>query len=165
MSTPDTAALADTTAPATAAEARVKLDVLKADQDWGKRLVAGDAAARQEFNQLTEKIVATEPADRLGEVLAGRAEVPWMESLSGGELSTRDLRGLVADLRAAGLSDEAIREGIEGTTVPRAVYVAAQNLQRQRQGDAEWRAKLLAGDWAAKREQLLMSIVLSAGVA
>jgi hypothetical protein len=44
--------------PATVQGAQARLDELKADQAWGKRLLAGDSAAKREFENLTQLIAS-----------------------------------------------------------------------------------------------------------
>lgn len=44
-------------APKTAGSAQARLNELMADPAWGKRLTGGDAAARREFEALTEQVV------------------------------------------------------------------------------------------------------------
>jgi hypothetical protein len=39
-----------------------------------------------------------------------------------------------------------------------------EQLLRERMGNAEWRQKLIAGDFAVKRENLLMSVILASRV-
>jgi len=48
--------------------------------------------------------------------------------------------------------------------VSRFEYATVEQLQRERMGNAEWRAKLMANDYQTKREATLMSIVLASRV-
>ena len=39
-----------------------------------------------------------------------------------------------------------------------------EQLLRERMGNAEWRQKLMSGDYAVKRENLLMSVILASRI-
>ena len=60
-------------APATAADARCRLDVLTNDKTFADRLFSNDAEARREFAELSAKAAE---ADVVGEAIAGTTP-PW----------------------------------------------------------------------------------------
>jgi len=54
---------------------------------------------------------------------------------------------------------------VNGGSVSLAEYQAAQSLQSALHSDPAWRARFLANDYQAKRDQLLLSVVLSSSIA
>ena len=150
--------------PQTPAEAKAQLDDLSKDKGWADKLMAGDVAARREFDVLTK--MQADADDRLEGVLNGTAQ-PQMMELTTPEhpLSTRDLQSGVDGLREAGVREEVIRDFLRGEPVSKETRQLVERFQAKRHGDAEWVKKLLAGDHEANRELTTMSIVLSAPIA
>jgi hypothetical protein len=147
--------------PADAQDARARLDKLSADKSFADRLFAGDIAARKEFDEL---VAASAAGDDVGDRIANIQEpAPLFETTSSqsGQMNRRDLASIVDTLRDAGLRDEVVAEALNGGKVTRAEYAAAKALQASRHGDADWRARFLAGNWAEVREQMLLNIVLT----
>jgi hypothetical protein len=101
--------------------------------------------------------------DRLGQIIAGTAEVPMIETVTAGQLSTYNQMLSAADLREIGVSDSAIRQLFEGKPVSRAEHDAVKALKADRLSDKEWRAKYLANDRAAVRDMALMNTVIVGG--
>lgn len=147
-------------APATAAEAAARLDILSADAAWSAKVLAGHGPAVREFQDLVAK---KSGGDKLDQIIAGTAEVPPFETVMGGELSTHNQMLTAGDLRDVGLSDGAIRQVFENKPVSRAEYDAVKRLHGDRLKDADWTKKLLGGDKVAHRDLLLMQVVLNAG--
>ncbi len=155
---PDSAA----TTPTSAADAQAALNALTADKEWGKALMNGNPAARKQFDDLTRAI-----ANVSNDVLAREtteATDPLAVAVTGKEESPRNLRDAIAHLKTLGLSDAATAEAIKGSVNSSEIYEECLQLQRSRHGDKEWVKKYLAGDYAAVREQTLMSIVLSGAI-
>jgi hypothetical protein len=149
--------------PTDAQGARAPLDRLIADKTWAAALVAGDPQVNKQFTDLN-KLVAD--GDETGDAIVGIVDEsgPTFEFTTGGQLPRRDVATAVADFRAAGLDDAAIGQAMNGAVVSAAEFRAAQALQAARHSDPAWRERFLAGDYQAKREQLLLSIVLSSRV-
>lgn len=146
--------------PTNAVEASARLQALASDKDFAQRLLNGDPAVRKEFDQLNAAVAAGDLTDL---VMAG--VVPAGAINYGDHASLRDQADAVPMLRAAGISDGAIRQLLEDRPVSRAEYDAVKQFQTARHRDPDWQKRLLAGDHAAGREQLLMSIVLSSEIA
>jgi hypothetical protein len=86
---------------------------------------------------------------------------PLIETVANGELPARALATTVEQMRASGLNDETIRQAVAGEPVTKQEVEMAKRYQQMKHGDAEWVRKLLAGDFVARREQLLLSIILT----
>jgi hypothetical protein len=141
--------------PATGLAARLEND------EWRQALLAGNGPHVKEFNDLLQK--KAEADDRLDKIVAGTAEVPFMETVTGGQITTRNAIQAAEDLRGFGLNDESIKQAIAGTPVSRAEYDAVKILRGDLMADKEWSAKLLAGDPAATREFTLMNTIVANG--
>jgi hypothetical protein len=142
------------------AEARAKLEALKADPEFGKRFLAGDAATRQAFDYLTAAIAAG--GNEADLALAGVLPSNHVDGGDGAPL--RDMIAAVPELREAGIPDDVIRQVLEDRPVSSAERVMTEQLLRERTGNAEWRQKLMSGDYAIKRENLLMSVILASRI-
>jgi hypothetical protein len=146
--------------PATPAAAAAKLDSLVANPDFRTKLLAAGAAETRQFHEL---MAAKSGGDKLDQVIAGTAEVPLVELVTAGQLSTYNQMISAADLREIGVGDLAIRQVFEKRPVSRAEHDAVKALKADRLSDKEWRAKFLAGDRAAVRDMALMNIVIVGG--
>ena len=148
-------------APKTPAEAKDQLDAMKADKGWRDDFLRGNVSARTEFDAAHRALAE---ADRVDQAVEGRLVEPGFETLTEGQLPARDLNGAVADLRAGGLDDQSIRQILSGDATLTAEQIAlAKELKLQKFSDADWRARLLAGDAVAKRELTVISAALVAG--
>src|SRR5262245_48829056 len=56
--------------PATAADAKARLDHLTGDKEWARKLESGDADTNREFHTLAALAADAQPADQLDRVLA-----------------------------------------------------------------------------------------------
>jgi hypothetical protein len=146
--------------PATPAEAGARLDSLLATPEWASQLTSGSGPHVREFSDL---MAAKSGTDRLGQIIAGTAEVPMIETVTAGQLSTYNQMLSAADLREIGVSDSAIRQLFEGKPVSRVEHDAVKALKADRLSDKEWRAKYLANDRAAVRDMALMNTVIVGG--
>jgi hypothetical protein len=142
--------------PATAGDARRRLDVLNKDAAWGARLISGDVAARTEFRELLEKIGAGDPAIGAAPPAGGQFDFS-----SEDQPSRQVLSGTVQMLREAGVSDGAISQALKGTPESPEAIAATKVLKAQRMSDPEWTKRFLAGGATEKREWMLMSIILA----
>lgn len=148
-------------APTTATDARRRLDALSGDKAWGKLFLSGDMTARREFADLSAMVAA---GDDVADAIDGKAPPPQFETTFGGEQPRRVVNEVIADMREAGLSDAAIGEAIRGDPISKQEVEQVRQMQRMRLGDPDWCKRLLAGDYAARREHILMSIVLTAPI-
>jgi hypothetical protein len=146
--------------------ARQRLSDLSKDATWTRQLFAGDPAAAKTFREL---VALSESGNVVGDQLAGIVEDPATQPIFSttvdGEWPKRVVTEVVSDLRSAGLDDRAIDQAVNGGSVSLAEYQAAQSLQSTLHSNPDWRARFLSGDYAAKRDQLLLSVVLSCSIA
>jgi hypothetical protein len=152
--------------PADAQEAQQLLNKLTADPTWGKALVAGDPATRKQFDDLIQQVAA---GDAVGDTLAGIVDDPTRTAIFNttvdGEWPVHVVAEVARDLQAAGLDAASIVQAIKGGTVSVAEHRAAQALQSTLHSDPDWRRRFLANDYTAKKQQLLLSVVLSSSIA
>ena len=87
-----------------------------------------------------------------------------MEVTANGELPRRHVEGTISALRNAGLNDESISQAVNLPPISRAEFMQAQALQSKLHGTAEWRGKLLSGDYEATRQHNLLSVLLSSPI-
>jgi hypothetical protein len=144
-----------------AAEARLRLEALKADPETGRKYLSGDVATRQQIDELTAAIVAGGGGEA---DLALLGVHPDGHIDSGTGASLRDQIAAVAPLREQGIPGDVIRQVLTDAPVSRFEYTAVEQLRRERLNTPEWSAKLMAGDFQTQREATLMSIVLSSRV-
>jgi hypothetical protein len=153
-------------APEDAQGARQRLGELSKDATWTKQLFAGDLAATKTFHEL---VALSESGNVVGDQLAGIVEDPATQPIFSttvdGEWPCRVVAEVVQDFRASGLDDRAIEQAVHGGSVSLAEFQAAQSLQSALHSDPAWRARFLSGDYAAKRDQLLLSVILSCSIA
>ena len=137
------------------------LERMVADGEWRNWFFNGDAQARREHDAVA-KMLAT-PEGRIDAALSGKSQIPEMETVAEGDLSSAKLASAVADLRNSGLTDVGIKELLIGDAkiTPEQVKLA-EHLREMKMADAEWRSRLLAGDAAARKELALISAVLVA---
>jgi hypothetical protein len=67
-------------------------------------------------------------------------------------------------LRDSGLNDESISQAVNLPPISRAEFMSAQALKSKLHGTAEWRGKLLSGDYEATRQHNLLAVLLSSPV-
>jgi hypothetical protein len=142
-----------------AIEAHARLAELAADPEWSQKLLDSDADTRREFDRLTALVASGSDAD-----LALAGIMPKNHIDYGPGASLRNQIETVPLLRQMGVNDESIRQLLEGSPVTKAEHALAVQWRDQHMGDAEWRGKLLSGDYDARRELTLASIIMAAGV-
>ena len=145
--------------PKTPGDAQRRLDLLTKDREWGARYLSGDLTARTEFRALQDQIAGR---DLVSETLAGTLPAGNESDFSSEDRPSRYvLNETVRMYRDSGISDGAISQALKGTPETPEAIAAVRVFYNQKTSDPEWRAKLLSGDATAKREWMLMSIVLS----
>jgi hypothetical protein len=82
-----------------------------------------------------------------------------------GELPRRAVEQTVAGFRDSGLNDAAIEQAINLPPISRAESVAAEAFWARCKGSAEFRSKLLSGDYEATRQFNLVSVLRSSPIA
>jgi hypothetical protein len=152
---------APTAEPKNATEATARLAALTKDPAFRTKLLSGDDEATKQFNALTTMTADVGPAD-----LAMAGLVPsGVETISAeNPLTVRQMASAAEAMRAQGLNEDCIKEALVGAKISPAVYRAALTRRSERLGDKEWTAKLLAGDFAANREYVLLSSILAGEV-
>ncbi len=148
--------------PQTPAQARALLAQRSADPDFLRELEAGNADTKKEFARLTELIAQADPA---ADAIAGIDPQDIVNTTIEGEISQRATLSATADLRDAGIPDGAIEELLTGRPVSAAEVKFTKKFQAMRHGDPKWVERLLSGDYEARRELTLMTIILNSEVA
>jgi hypothetical protein len=149
--------------PQDAQDARATLERLSRDASWAESLFKGNVATRKQFDELVAKAAG---GDDVIDAVAGIVEpaVPLFETTANGELPRRHVEGTIAGLRDAGLNDAAIEQAVNLPPISRAEFMAAQAFQAKCHGTAEWRSKLLSGDYEATRQHNLLCVLLSSPI-
>jgi hypothetical protein len=149
--------------PQDAQDARATLERLSRDKSWADALFNGNVATRKQFDELVAKAAS---GDTVGDAVAGIVEpaVPLFETTANGELPRRHVEGTIAALRDAGLSDGAIEQAVNLPPISRTEFMAAQAFQTKLHGTAEWKNKLLSGDYEATRQHNLLCVLLSSPI-
>ena len=150
--------------PADAQDARATLERLSRDASWADSLFKGNVETRKQFDELVAKAAG---GDDVGDAVAGIVEpaTPLFETTANGELPRRHVEGAIAGLRDAGLNDASIEQAVSLPAISRAEFMSAQALKSQLHGTAEWRSKLLSGDYEATRQHNLLCVLLSSPIA
>ena len=150
--------------PQDAQDARATLDLLSRDAAFARELFSGSIEARKRFDELVAKSAA---GDSVGDAVVGIVEpaVPLFETTANGELPRRHVEGAIAALRNAGLNNASIEQAVNLPPISRAEFMQAQALQTRLHGTAEWRGKLLSGDYEATRQHNLLCVLLSSPIA
>jgi hypothetical protein len=154
---------APTLTPVDAQDARVTLDVLSRNPSWAEALFRGDVATRKQFDELVAKAA---DADQIADAVAGIVEpvTPLFETTVNGELPRRHVEGTISALRDGGLNDASIEQAVTLPPISRTELMAAQALKTKLHGTAEWRGKLLSGDYEATRQHNLLAVLLSSPI-
>jgi hypothetical protein len=143
--------------------ARVRLDALTGSSEWRDKLMAGDVAARKEFQDLTELIAAADPIDA---ILSGVVPATTQIDLSNGNAASySDMAKAVPELRSIGLGDDVIRQVLTDQPVSRAEHAQVKNWHDRALKDRAFTERYLSGDPEAMRLMTLASVVLSSEIA
>jgi hypothetical protein len=150
--------------PQDSQDAKATLDLLSRNASWADSLFKGDVATRKQFDELVAKAAGD---DNVGDAIAGIVEptTPLFETTANGELPRRHVEGAIAGLRDSGLNDESIAQAVTLPPISRTEFLQAQALKTKLHGTAEWRGKLLSGDYEATRQHNLLSVLLSSPIA
>ena len=150
--------------PQDAQDARAQLDLLSRNASWAESLFKGNVETRKQFDALVTKAAS---GDNVGDAVAGIVEpaAPLFETTANGELPRRHVEGTIAALRDAGLNDESISQAVTLPPISRSEFMAAQAFQAKCHGTAEWRSRLLSGDFEAVRQHNLLCVLLSSPIA
>jgi hypothetical protein len=149
--------------PVDAQEAKQQLDMLSRNASWADSLLKGNVETRKQFDELVAKAAGT---DSVGDAVAGIVEpvTPIFETTVNGELPRRHVERTISALRDAGLNDESISQAVNLPPISRAEFMQAQALQSRLHGTAEFRSKLLSGDFEAVRQHNLLCVLLSSPI-
>lgn len=152
-----------TITPVDAQDARVTLDVLSKNPSWAEALFRGDVQTRRQFDELVAKAAG---GNDTVDMIAGIVEpaVPLFETTANGELPRRHVEGTISALRDGGLNDASIEQAVNLPPISRTELMAAQALKTKLHGTAEWRSKLLSGDYEATRQHNLLAVLLSSPI-
>jgi hypothetical protein len=150
--------------PKNSVEAARRLQYLTSGKDpgWFDRFNRGDPETRREFDALTKMRADANEVD-----LALSGVAPSHLDFEIGQQGKAGLRNMVdamPGLREAGFSDDSIREILTDQKATREQHDAARRLQTALHGNTEWRARYLAGDAEAKRQQSHISAILAADI-
>jgi hypothetical protein len=150
--------------PQDAQDARQQLDLLSRNASWAESLFKGNVETRKQFDELVAKAAG---GDDVSDAVVGIVEpaMPLFETTANGELPRRHVEGAISGLRDAGLNDASIEQAVNLPPISRAEFMQAQALQARLHGTAEWRGKLLSGDYEATRQHNLLSVLLSSPIA
>jgi hypothetical protein len=154
---------APTITPIDSQDAKVTLDVLSRNPGWADSLLKGDVATRKQFDELVAKAAGE---DNVGDAIAGIVEpaTALFETTANGELPRRHVEGAIAGLRDSGLDDASIEQAVTLPPISRSEFMQAQALKTKLHGTAEWRGKLLSGDYEATRQHNLLAVLLSSPI-
>jgi hypothetical protein len=148
--------------PNAAATASAELSALMAKEGWSERFFAGHVEERRAFADLTAVIAAGDDVKAAME--GSTAEHPIVETVWDGGSPRRVLADAAETMRGSGCSDLVIEQALRGDPVTAQEREAVRRYEAMRHSDKEWVKRLLAGDADARREQLLMSVVMASEV-
>ena len=150
--------------PQDAQDARAQLDLLTRNPSWAESLLKGNVETRKQFDELVAKAAG---GDSVSDAVVGVVEPvePLFETTANGELPRRHVEAAISGLRDSGLNDASISQAVNLPPISRSEFMAAQALKAKLHGTAEWRGKLLSGDYEATRQHNLLSVLLSSPIA
>ena len=150
--------------PQDAQDARQQLDLLSRNASWADSLFKGNVETRKQFDALVAKAAAANDTE---DMVAGIIEpaAPLFETTGDGELPRHAVEATISGLRDSGLNDASLEQAVNLPPISRAEFMAAQALKARCHGNAEWRGKLLSGDYEATRQHNLLAVLLSSPIA
>jgi hypothetical protein len=101
-------------------------------------------------------------AERLGDILSGKAEVPLIETTVDGQLTTHATMIAVEEFRSLGLSDREIAAAVSGTKQSKTAIGDAEWLRNALLADDAWVQKWTAGNKVARGQLMLLDIIRNA---
>jgi hypothetical protein len=150
--------------PKTVNEALARRAALERDPEFLARLQRGDVASTEEFTKLNTMIA--EGASPVDMAMAGLIPSGHLGETTTPENPTtvRTMALMAETYREWGLNEACVMEALEGAKHPPHIYREAMNRRAERMGDPEWTKRLLAGDFAANKEFVLLSSILAGEV-
>ncbi|TFV75303.1 hypothetical protein E4K64_16505 [Bradyrhizobium frederickii] len=147
-----------TQTPATPAEARAQIDVLSSNVEFGSKLLSGDVAATQQWNDLHGVLGkgGDEIENAMNGVILGADTIPDGDS--------KRLAEGASWMRSLGLSDGVVREALEGAGVTKEEYRMVSDWRTRHMNDPAFSKRFLAGDAEAVRLMTTANVVLSNGI-
>jgi hypothetical protein len=117
---------------------------------------------KREFVELTSAIASS--SSKTDAVLAGIPATGEIETTTGMQLSRHKLQIEVDHLKSLGLSDDLIRQAVDGAPVSASEKEMAKTAKRMRLDDEAWVKRYMANNFAERREMLPLNLILSAEV-
>ncbi|MCK1627405.1 hypothetical protein IVA98_30690 [Bradyrhizobium sp. 160] len=144
--------------PAAAAEARAQIDALTSNAEFGSKLLSGDVAATQQWNDLHGVLGkgGDEIENAMNGVILGADTIPDGDS--------KRLAEGASWMRSLGLSDGVVREALEGAGVSKEEYRMVSDWRTRHMNDPAFSKRFLAGDAEAVRLMTTANVVLSNGI-
>lgn len=128
------------------AEAAAKLDALVADKKWSANLLAGNGPERRQMDAL---ISAKTKADKIEAALAGTLQPQAFETVTGGELTSRNLALGVKELKDSGVEVKQIERLLKNEPISAEDRELVLRQEKQLLGDAAFVKRYLSGDFNA----------------
>ena len=149
--------------PQDSQDARQQLDLLSRNASWADSLFKGNVETRKQFDDLLAKAAAANDTE---DMVAGIIEpvTPLMEVTGDGELPRHAVEQTISGLRDSGLNDASLEQAVNLPPISRAEFMQAQAFKAKCHGNAEWRGKLLSGDYEATRQHNLLAVLLSSPI-
>jgi hypothetical protein len=147
------------------AQAAARLDGLKKDPTWQRRFLDNSPPVWREYNELSTKAAETGDARFEAALVYDLKTAPPFETTYDGEMSTRQLAEIIAQMRNDGLDEAHIREWRANEPIEKKWQDAAKRLRQQRFADPQYVDRWLKGSAVEKREQLLIEIILGRPIA
>jgi hypothetical protein len=146
-------------ADATAAQAGERLAFLTAHKEWSGKLLAGDVATKNEWQQLTEKVAS---ADATEGAIDGTPAPAFEPNVDG--VSRADLAKATSWLREDGLTDGVIRDVVNGKEIFAEDRATAQRHWDRCRNSEECGRRLVAGDPEVRQNFAMTMALLNATV-
>src|SRR5262249_51250545 len=125
-------------------QATVHLQELSADKAWGERLTRGDDAARREFDELSSRAAVGDPVYWIMQgVVPNTVQI---DETNGNKVRGEDMVTAVADMRARGVGDLAIRQLISDQRPTLEQHELGKRNQEANFRDPLWVDRLIRGD-------------------
>ena len=144
---------------ATPAEAAARLETVRNDDVWQKRLLAKDAATVRKFEALHEKAAGV-AADGTS-IGAGDSLPPAGFSFGPHGMTQSELSGHIEHFSSQGISDQEIAEFFSGRTYSQAEVNFAKNRLADRFADKDWDQRRKNGGLAETREFRRLNMILA----
>jgi hypothetical protein len=142
-------------------DASAKLAELQGNESFRGRYLSGAGPEVSTLNALMAR--RSQGEDRLDQIVSGTAEVPMMEFVTEGNLSTYNALQSAAWLREKGIPDPVIKQAFKGEGVDQAEYDAATKLKADLLGDRDFVKNWLSGDREAVRRMTTLQIIITGG--